>query len=115
MMIVELIQRLIRLPYLCKEIPTLIGFEIFKDGQVAAEYKLDFGKNDRTGVFDRGLPESEPFAIMTMTDNDFVRLTYHRFTLEQACKSGRVKIRGDHSIIPRISIIFKTPTSRVKL
>lgn len=115
MMIVELIQRLIRLPYLCKEIPTLIGFEIFKDGQVAAEYKLDFGKNDRTGVFDRGLPESESFAIMTMTDNDFVRLTYHRFTLEQACKSGRVKIRGDHSIIPKISIIFKTPTSRVKL
>ncbi|XP_027195391.2 peroxisomal Multifunctional enzyme type 2 [Dermatophagoides pteronyssinus] len=115
MMIVELIQRLIRLPYLCKEIRTLIGFEIFKDGEIVAEYQLDFGKNDRTGVFDRGLPEIKPFTIMTATDDDFVRLTYHRFTLEQAIESGRIKIRGDHSIIPKISIIFKTPTSRVKL
>lgn len=38
MMIVELIQRLIRLPYLCREVPTLVGFEIMKDGKTVAEY-----------------------------------------------------------------------------
>ena len=36
-MIIELIQRLIRLPYLCNEL-TKIGFVITKDGNVATEY-----------------------------------------------------------------------------
>jgi hypothetical protein len=32
-MIVELVQRLVRLPQLCTEVPTLIGFIITKDGK----------------------------------------------------------------------------------
>lgn len=42
MMVVELVQRLIRLPYLTKEVATIIGFEIFKDGQTAVEYSKSF-------------------------------------------------------------------------
>lgn len=39
MMIIELIQRLIRLPYLCQEIlKVLIGFEITQNHQIVAEY-----------------------------------------------------------------------------
>ena len=37
-MVIELIQRLIRLPYLCADVPTLIGFEILKDNKIAAQY-----------------------------------------------------------------------------
>lgn len=38
MMVVELIQRLVRLTYLCSEIKTPIGFEIIKDGNSATSY-----------------------------------------------------------------------------
>ncbi|KAJ6219956.1 hypothetical protein RDWZM_005768 [Blomia tropicalis] len=82
-MIIELIQRLIRLPYLCKEIGSMIGFEILKDSKVSVEYTLDFTKNQETGVFDRGIPKGGNYCILTLSDEDFTRLTYHKFTLEQ--------------------------------
>lgn len=42
MIVVELVQRLIRLPYLTKEVASLVGFEITKDGKTAAEYSKTF-------------------------------------------------------------------------
>ncbi|KPM06335.1 SCP-2-like protein, partial [Sarcoptes scabiei] len=129
MMIIELIQRLIRLPYLCQEIlKVLIGFEITQNHQIVAEYcklRLDFSKSKLTGVFDRGLPpDSADNCILTMSDDDFVRLVYHRFTLEKrnllfyitkGIEMKKIKARGRTDIIEKITIIFKTPTSRVKL
>ena len=100
-MVIELIQRLIRLPYLCTEIASQVGFEILKESLIAAQYSayciwivykfqitqltlaIDFTKNAETGVFNRGLPKGEQFCILTLTDEDFTRLTYHKFTLEQ--------------------------------
>lgn len=37
-MVIELIQRLIRLPYLCKEVNTKVGLEILKNNNRAVEY-----------------------------------------------------------------------------
>ena len=44
---------------------------------------LDFTKNQETGVFDRGIPKGGNYCILTLSDEDFTRLTYHKFTLEQ--------------------------------
>lgn len=77
---------------------------------------LDFTKTKVTGVFERGLPPPEPkYCVMTMRDEDFCRLTNHKFTLVQAVEAGKVKVRGDASIPAKINILFSTPTSRVKL
>ncbi len=43
-MVIELVQRLIRLAYLCTEVASLVGFEVLKsDGKVGAQYSKSFG------------------------------------------------------------------------
>lgn len=37
-MIVELVQRLVRLPYLCGQVATRVGFNITKDGQPVSQW-----------------------------------------------------------------------------
>lgn len=134
-MIIELVQRLIRLSYLCTEVASLVGFEVLKsDGKIGALYSecifcinfsiskhpfttaLDFTKTKVTGVFERGLPPDDPkYCVLTMSDEDFCRLTNHKFTLLQAIEAGKVKVRGDATVPAKINIVFSTPTSRVKL
>lgn len=45
---------------------------------------LDFTVNRVSGVFNRGLPKSgQPKCVLTMEDDDFVRLTFNRIKLEE--------------------------------
>lgn len=44
---------------------------------------LDFTENNQVAIFNRGLPVGDNYCVLTMEDDDFVRLTYHKFTLEQ--------------------------------
>ena len=77
---------------------------------------LDFTQNKITGVFERGLPQNAGnVCVLTMSDETFTLLTYHRFTLEDAISMGKVQQSGDPSIPSKLSILFKTPTSRVRL
>ncbi|XP_054160689.1 peroxisomal multifunctional enzyme type 2-like [Oppia nitens] len=113
-MIIELVQRLVRLPQLCTQLPTLIGFDITKDNKSVSQWTLDFTKNKLTGVFDRGLPDSK-YCILTIDDDDFVRLTYNRLNLQDAISCRRIKVSGDTSIPQKINVLFATPTTRAKL
>jgi len=113
-MIVELVQRLVRLPQLCTQVSTLIGFNITKDNKSVSKWTLDFTKNKLTGVFERGLPEKSN-CILTIDDNDFVRLTFNRINLLDCISSGRIKLDGDRSVAQKINVLFTTPTTKSKL
>lgn len=77
---------------------------------------MDFTKNANTGIFNRGLPPAgKNYCVLTLKDEDFALLTYHRFTLEEGIDSGRIKVRGDTTVPRKVSILFKLPTSRAKL
>jgi len=115
-MIVELVQRLVRLPQLCEELPIVIVFDITKDGESVSKWTLDFTKNKLSGIFNRGLPQSGRHDLtLIIDDDDFVRLTYNTINLQNAIASKRIKVDGDHSLIQKLSILFTTPTSRAKL
>lgn len=109
MMVIELIQRLVRLPYLTKEIDNQVGFDVIKDSKNVVQYckilqkhkqhlhklhfiniGLDLTKKNKFGIFDRGLPKGDKCCILTLDDDDFVRITYNRLTLEQVMSQHRL-------------------------
>jgi len=112
-MVVELIQRLVRLPNLCSQVQSKIVFDITKNGKSASVYTLDFVANAKSGVFTRGYPKTNDQKLtLIMDDDDFARLVNHRFKIGEGISSGKIKAKGDLAIIPRLNVLFDTPTSR---
>jgi len=113
--IFDLIQRLVRLPNLLSD-GSIVQFDITKDGQLASTWTLKFIGGQRIGVIERGKNSgADPIIILTIDDNDFVRLSYNTIKLEDVIASGRVKYRGDSSSLTKLSKVFTTPLIKAKL
>lgn len=61
----------------------IVVYFLFLSYQSFCFVDLDFTKNNQVAIFNRGLPVDDNCCVLTMEDDDFVRLTYHKFTLEQ--------------------------------
>jgi len=60
------------------------------------------------------LPDKK-HCILTIDDDDFVRLTFNRIQLQNCISNGRIKIDGDKSVAQKINVLFTTPTTKSKL
>ena len=109
-MIIDLMQRVVRIPGLPKDMPGLHQMNITKNGSVASQWTLDF----KTGrdTFYRGPANGEVTTEIEVDDVDFARLVLMHIRLNEALQDGRVKIiRGDPAVVAKLDRLFTQPTS----
>ncbi|CAG2179240.1 unnamed protein product, partial [Oppiella nova] len=110
----ELLQKLVRLPNLLSE-GSAVDLAINKEGQLASKWRLNFPTGQSIGRLERADSTGPIDNVLTVDDNDFVRLTYNTLKLEDAIASGRVTYRGDQSTVPKLSKMFATSRILAKL
>jgi len=109
-MIIDLMQRVVRLPALPKEMPGLHQFNISKNGSVVSYWTLDFKTGRNT--FYRGQANGETATEIEIDDYDLARLVLMHVRLNEALQNGKVKIiKGDPSVVLKLDKLFTTPTS----
>jgi len=115
-MVVELVQRMARMPQLPSQVPGYMVLNVTKDGKPATKYTIDL-KNKPIGFAYRGDPQggASPNCSLTLEDDDFVRLTFHKLRLPDLISNGRVKCDGDRGFAERLNVIFTTPTTKPRL
>lgn len=109
-MIIDLMQRVVRIPGLPKDMPGLHQMNITKNGSVVSQWTLDF----KTGrdTFYRGPANGEVTTEIEMDDIDFARLVLMHIRLNEAIQEGRVKIvRGDPALVAKLDRLLTQPTS----
>lgn len=106
--VIDLVQRVVRLPHLLKDAKGQHNINITKDGKVVSNWILDLTGN--IGKFMRG-SVSKPESTITVDDYDLARLTLMKLHLSDAVSQGIVKIEGDKSKALKLDKLFTTPTS----
>lgn len=102
-LVIDLMQRVVRLPGLPKEMPGLHQINITKNGAVVSPWTLDFKTGRNT--FYRGPANGEATTEIEVDDIDFARLVLMHLRLNEAIEKGRVKIvRGKHVLIIVITV-----------
>lgn len=81
-MVVELVQRMARMPQLPQQVPGYMVLNVNKDGKFATKYTIDL-KNKPIGFAYRGEPQggAAPNCSLTIEDDDMVFLTFHKLRL----------------------------------
>lgn len=109
-MIIDLMQRVVRIPSLPSEMPGLHQINISKNGSVVSQWTLDFKTGRNT--FYRGPANGEPTTEIEVDDIDFARLVLMHIRLNEAISNGKVKIiRGDPNLVGKYDRLFTQPTS----
>lgn len=72
--VIDLMQRVVKLPDLPAKFPGLHQFDITQNGKVASNWTLDFKSNRNT--FYRGPAASEPTTQLQIDDTDFAKIVY---------------------------------------
>ncbi|KAK4337238.1 hypothetical protein RND71_043543 [Anisodus tanguticus] len=109
-MIIDLMQRVVRLPDLPKQCPGLHQFDISKNGTVVSQWTLDFKTGRNT--FYRGPANGDVVTQIEVDDIDFVKLVYIHIRLSDAINDGKVKIiKGDKNLVMKYDKLFTQPTS----
>lgn len=110
-MIIDLMQRVVRLPQLPSECPGLHQFNITaKNGSIVSQWTLDFKTGRNT--FYRGPANGETTTELEIDDIDFARLVLMQVRLNEALSTGQVKIiNGDPNVVLKLDRLFTQPTS----
>lgn len=109
-MVIDLMQRVVRIPNLPSEMPGQHLINITKNGQVVSQWTLDFKTGRNT--FYRGPVNGESTTEIEVDDVDFARLVLMHIRLNEAISNGKVKIiKGDPNIVAKYDRLFTQPTS----
>lgn len=106
--VIDLVQRIVRLPELLREAKGLHNLNVTKDGKVVSQWMINLSGD--LGVIKRGSTPN-PVSTLTVDDYDLARLTLMKLHLSDAVSQGRVKIEGDKEKAMKFSKLFSTPTS----
>lgn len=109
-MIIDLMQRVVRLPQLPNEMPGLHQFNVTKNGAVVSQWTLDFKTGRNT--FYRGPANGDATIEIELDDIDFARLVLMHMRLSEALSTGKVKIiKGDPNVVIKLDKLLTQPTS----
>lgn len=104
-MSIEIVQRIVRLPHLMKEINANIQVNILKNGRLATIYSIEMMNNDKP-VFRRGELPMKPDVTFTIEDDDLVLLIYGIHKVDESIACGRIKVDGKFEIVERAKALF---------
>jgi len=111
-MIIDCVQRLMRLPEFQKEAPGYHQVDITdKTGKVISSWTLDLVEKNN---FVRGTPKkgaAKADSVITVEDSDFARIVLMKVKFSDAITRGLAKFNGDKKLIPLYEKLFLTPTS----
>lgn len=110
-MVIDCIQRLMRLPEFATEAPGYHQLDITKEGKLVSSWTLDLVEKKN---YVRGAPKKgthKPDSKLTVDDYDFCRLVLMKVPLKEAIAKGMVKFEGDQKVVGLYQKLFMTPTS----
>ena len=110
-LVIECIQRLVRLPEFTKQAPGFHQLSITSGGKVVSTWTLDLKEKIN---FVRGAPKKgavAPDSVLTLDDLDFARLVLMKVAFKDALSQGRVKLEGNQVMADVYHKLFLTPTS----
>lgn len=109
-MVIDLMQRVVRIPALPNDMPGLHQINITKNGSVVSQWTLDFKTGRNT--FYRGPANGETTTEIELDDVEFTRLVLMHVRLNEALSEGKVKIiKGDPNVVLKYDRLFTQPTS----
>ena len=110
-LVIECIQRLVRLPEFTKQAPGFHQLNITSGGKVVSTWTLDLKEKVN---FTRGPPKKgsvAPDSTLTVEDLDFARLVLMKLPLKDALSQGLAKLEGEQKMVDVYQKLFLTPTS----
>lgn len=110
-LVIECIQRLVRLPEFLKQAPGFHQLSVTNGGKVVSTWTLDLKEKVN---FIRGAPKKgsvAPDSVLTVDDLEFARLVLMKLSMKDALAQGIAKLEGDQRMIDVYHKLFLTPTS----
>lgn len=107
-MAIEIVQRIVRLPHIIREINATIQVNITQKAQLMTIYSIDLMNKDKPEL-KRGEASRKPDVTFTIDDDDLVLLIYGVIKVDDAIQSGKVKIDGNFDIVERAKVLFDQP------
>ncbi|RWS29708.1 peroxisomal multifunctional enzyme type 2-like isoform X1, partial [Leptotrombidium deliense] len=106
--VLDLIQRIVRIPELKRDAPGAFTFDITKDGKVVSSWTFEL-KPDNIKVFRGSAPS--PKGKIILADDDFAKLVLMKLSFPESINKGVVKCEGDKNSILKLNKLFTTHTS----
>lgn len=110
-LVIECIQRLVRLPEFTKQVPGFHQLNITSGGKVVSTWHLDL--KEKFNIL-RGPPKKgavSPDSVLTVDDLDFARLVLMKLPMKDALSQGIAKLQGNPKMAEIYHKLFMTPTS----
>lgn len=131
-MAIEIVQRVVKLPNLAREIDASIQVDILKDGRLMTQYYLGLRPNEKPefkrlfNIYmqdqnDAGRASEKARQIrqadirLTIEDDDLVLLVYGILKINEALELRKLKVDGDSSLLDRTKILFERAPIMSKL
>lgn len=90
---------------LVKKVNAVFGFEITKDGKIAAQWTIDL-KNG-SGSLHTGPHSGKADVTITLSDDDFLEVVQGKLNPQKAFFSGKLKVRGNIMLSQKLEVILK--------
>ncbi|XP_015791638.1 uncharacterized protein LOC107368336 [Tetranychus urticae] len=107
-LIIDLVQRIVRIPGLHNQASGSHQFNITKDGKVVSQWVIDL-KTDAPKV--RRGTDPEAVTVTTVDDYNFAKWVMMKLTLADGLATGKIKVTGDKTKLEKLNKLFTTPTS----
>lgn len=134
-MAIELVQRIVKKPFLFEKINATIQMDILKQGKLMTQYLIGMyagKKPEFRRLFNADLPlekqynklnKSEekqtamlrPDVIFTIEDDDLVLIIYGIYKVDQVISMGRLKIDGKEELVERAKMLLEQPPIMARL
>ncbi|KAK5932314.1 hypothetical protein CgunFtcFv8_004031 [Champsocephalus gunnari] len=90
---------------LVKKVNAVFGWEITKDGKIAAQWTIDL-KNG-SGSLQKGPHSGKADVTITVSDEDFLEVVQGKLNPQKAFFSGKLKVRGNIMLSQKLEVILK--------
>lgn len=136
-MAIEIVQRIVKMPYLTEKIDATIQVDILKQGLIMVRYLLGIhpgqqpqfqrcniaSRTEDTTLRQRNITENSrivlligtPDVVFTLEDDDLVLIIYGIHKARTMIDLGRLRIEGDSELAERAIILFEQPPIMARL
>lgn len=136
-MAIELVQRIVKKPFLFEQINAVIQMDILKGGKLMTQYLIGMyagKKPEFRRLFNAYLPPEKqynnsstsvgaqkqtvllrPDVVFTIEDDDLVLIIYGIYKVNQMISMGRLKVDGNEELVERAKVLFEQPPIMARL
>lgn len=115
-MAIEIVQRIVKMPHLIKNMNAVIQINVLKADQLVIQYSIgvrpgekpQFSRSSGLKVIGEGQGRL-PDASFTVEDDDLVLILYGIYKIGDAINDGRFKIQGKSEAIKQAKALFEQP------